>query len=235
VLPVGVFMVGHFWTNAKALAGQGSYDGAVADIHHMPYLPVLEAGILVPLAFHALYGVKLALDGRPNVGVYTHSRNWMYTLQRVTGVVALLFILFHLYEYRWQVSQGAMVPSAFYPTLCAHLSSTSGGIPLLALTYVLGVAACSFHFANGLWGFCASWGLAPSRASQRIAGLACGLIGVLVFVLGANTTLYFATGSRFFVPSSPRHDPATQPHSCADLPGPARAVSFFSPPKVTTP
>lgn len=235
VVPVGGFMVVHLWTNAKALGGQGPFDAAVADIHHMPYLPVLEAGILAPLVFHALYGVKLALEGRPNVGVYTHSRNWMYTLQRVTGVVALLFIGFHLYEYRVQSGLGLMAPSAFYPTLCAHLSSTTSGVPLIALAYVLGLAACVFHFANGLWGFCASWGLTPSRASQRRAGLAFGLIGVLVFLLGANTTLYFATGSRFFVPSSPSQDPAAQPHSCADLPGPARAVSFFSPPKVTTP
>lgn len=222
VVPVGGFMVFHLWTNARALNGQEAFDTAVAEINHMPYLPALEAGILLPLAFHALYGVKLAFEGRPNLGRYGFSRNWMYTLQRVTGLLALLFIIYHLWEFRVQKAIGATTVSAFYPTLCAHLSSTVGGIPLVGLAYLLGIAACVFHFANGLWGFCASWGITQSRAAQRLTAVVFGLLGVIVFLLGANTTLYFATGSRFFLPAA-SHERANQPRSCADLPGPPPA------------
>jgi succinate dehydrogenase/fumarate reductase cytochrome b subunit (b558 family) len=216
VVPVGGFMVFHLWTNAKALSGQQPFDAAVSEINHMAYLPVLEAGILVPLAFHALYGIKLAIDGKPNVGAYGYARNWMYVLQRVTGVLSLLFIGFHLWEYRVQKALGLMQPSAFYPTLSAHLSSTTAGVPLVALVYILGIAAACFHFANGLWGFCASWGILLTRRSQRLAGAVFGAVGVLVFLLGANTTLYFATGSRFFFPSSTSQDAAGQPRSSVD-------------------
>src|SRR5689334_10700853 len=60
VVPVGAFMVFHLWTNAKALGGQEPFDAAVRDISHTPYLPILEWGtILLPLLFHAGYGVKL--------------------------------------------------------------------------------------------------------------------------------------------------------------------------------
>jgi succinate dehydrogenase/fumarate reductase cytochrome b subunit (b558 family) len=217
VLPVGGFMVFHLWTNAKALAGQEPFDHAVGEINDMSYLPFLETTILLPLAFHALYGVKLAIDGRPNVGAYGYSRNWMYVLQRVTGILAFLFIGFHLWEFRVQKGIGQMQPSAFYPTLCAHLSSTVSGVPLIALVYIVGIAAACFHFANGMWGFCASWGITLTRRSQRMSAALFGIVGVLVFVLGANTTLYFATGSRFFLPASSGHDPAGQPRSCADV------------------
>jgi succinate dehydrogenase/fumarate reductase cytochrome b subunit (b558 family) len=197
VVPVGLFLLFHLWTNATALQGQERYDDAVAGIAHMPFVGVIEvAGIFLPLAFHALYGVKIALEGRPNLGNYPHSRNWMYVLQRVTGVVAFLFICFHLYEYWFQKATGRMAAQDFYPTLCANLSSTVAGIPAVALVYLLGIAASVFHFTNGLWGFCFSWGITLSRRAQRISATAFGLAGVVLFFLGANTAIYFATGSR---------------------------------------
>jgi succinate dehydrogenase/fumarate reductase cytochrome b subunit (b558 family) len=197
VAPVGLFLVFHLWTNAKAMQGQQRFDDAVGDISHMPYLVLMEAGILLPLLFHAGYGVKLALDGRHNVGRYGYSRNWMYTMQRVTGLLAFAFICFHLYEYWAQKVLGRMESQDFYPALCASMSSTVSGIPVIALVYVLGIAASTFHFANGLWGFCFSWGITVSRRSQRLSATVFGLVGLAVFLLGANTAIYFATGSRF--------------------------------------
>ena len=197
VLPVGGFLVFHLWTNAKALQGQEQFDHAVGDISHMPYLPVLEIGILAPLLFHALYGVKLALEGKPNTGSYTFSRNWMYTLQRVTGILAFAFICFHLYEYWLPKTLGRVTTEQFYPMLCANMASTWHSVPIIALIYILGIAASTFHFANGLWGFCFSWGITVSKRSQQMAATVFGLVGLAVFLLGANTAIYFATDSVF--------------------------------------
>ena len=198
VLPVGGFLVFHLWTNAKALQGQERFDGAVAEISHMPYLPLLEVGILLPLAFHAIYGVKLAFEARLNVGKYPYSRNWMYTMQRATGLLAFAFICFHLYEYWWQKVAGKMAADQFYPTLCEKMSSVVGGVPVIALVYLVGIAASVFHFANGLWGFCFSWGITVSRRSQMMAAVVFGVLGIVVFLLGANTVFYFARGATLF-------------------------------------
>jgi succinate dehydrogenase / fumarate reductase, cytochrome b subunit len=221
-LPVGGFLLFHFWTNAKALQGQERFDAAVAEISHMPYLPVLELGLVIlPLAFHALYGVKLVLEGKPNVGSYTFSRNWMYTLQRTTGVLAFAFIGFHLWEYWGQKWLGRMSPEEFYPRLCANMASTVGGVPAVALVYILGVAASVFHFANGLWGFCFSWGVTVSRRAQQTAAIVFGLAGLLVFLLGANTAIYFATGAALPGTASAADAGA---RTCADIaPAAARA------------
>jgi succinate dehydrogenase/fumarate reductase cytochrome b subunit (b558 family) len=219
VVPVGGFMVFHLWTNAKATQGQESFDAAVRDISHLPFVTVVEfALILLPLAFHMLDGIWLALSGKPNVGRYTYSRNWMYTLQRVSGLIAAVFIVLHLKDYWYPKMAGTMEPSQFYPALCANMSATTKGVPIAALWYVFGIAACVFHFANGLWGFCFSWGITVSRRSQRMAATVFGLVGLVVFFIGANTAIYFATGesvpdmaSRLFG----REVPAQQ--SCRDV------------------
>jgi succinate dehydrogenase / fumarate reductase, cytochrome b subunit len=78
--------------------------------------------------------------------------------------------------------------------LCEQMSSTMGGVPVIALVYILGIAACVYHFANGLWGFCFSWGITISKRSQQMAAWVFGVVGALVFFLGANTIIHFATG-----------------------------------------
>jgi succinate dehydrogenase/fumarate reductase cytochrome b subunit (b558 family) len=217
IFPVGVFLVSHLFTNAKALKGQTSFDHAVADINHLPLLPLLEIfGIFVPLAFHALYGVKLAFEGRVNVARYPYSRNVLYTLQRATGLVAFAFIGWHLWEFRIQKLLGRMSADAFYPTLEAHLSSTYGGFPVLAVVYLVGIAASVVHFANGLFTFCFSWGICVTRRSQRLFAMAFALLGLLVFVMGAQTALYFATGAQFPGAPDPNSSPTFEQCSVVD-------------------
>jgi succinate dehydrogenase/fumarate reductase cytochrome b subunit (b558 family) len=214
IVPVGAFMCFHLWENARALSGREQFDAAVGEINHMPYLPVLEWGlILLPLLFHAGYGVRIALEGKPNVGRYAYNRNWMYTLQRITGLLAFAFIGFHLYEYWGHKLTGALAPQDFYPALCANMSSTMGSVPVVALIYVVGIAACVFHFANGLWGFCFSWGIVVSRRSQRMAAAAFGVLGLVVLLLGELTAIYFATGWRLPLLGSA----ASGSRTCADI------------------
>lgn len=197
---MGVFFVEHLWTNSKALQGEDAFTRAVFDIQALPYLPLIEIfGIFVPLAFHAIYGVVLALSAKPNVRAYRYARNWLYVLQRTSGLVAFAFIGYHLYEYRIQKWLFGMRSDAFYGALSAHLSGTAISVPWLALFYLIGVLATSFHFANGLWGVLFSWGVTVTRAAQRRSAYACAALGLLLFLLGANTVLYFATGSRFYV------------------------------------
>lgn len=215
-LPVGGFLLFHLWTNSFALQGQAEFDDAVADISHLPYLALLEIGlVMAPLLFHALYGIKLSLEARPNVGSYPTSRNWMYTMQRVTGIVAFLFIGFHLYEYWLPKWLGTMAAEDFFPALCANMSSTVGGFPVTAVVYTVGIAASVLHFANGLWGFCFSWGITVSRRSQRMAATVFGLFALVLFLLGFNTVLYFASGSEIALFGTAAADSEAGARTCA--------------------
>lgn len=218
VVPLGLFAVLHLWTQSHGLWGQARYDEAILDRQKLPYLPILEiAGVLLPLAFHGIFGVYLTLSSRSNVGVYPFNRNWMYVAQRLSGVATLAFVVWHIGQYWVPKYRAELAPSAYYPTLCADLSATHGGVPLIALAYVLGVAATVFHLANGLWGFCFSWGITVSRRAQRISATVFGIAGLLLFFLGANTAIYFATGSRVAVFGVPVGSPETLARTCTDI------------------
>ncbi len=216
VLPVGAFLVEHLWTNASALRGQASFDGAVDEIQKIPALGVIEVfGILLPLAFHAGYGVVLMREAEPNVDRYPLGKNWLYVAQRVTGVITLLFVLWHLWEIRVQKWLFGMATHSFFPVLSAHLSSTWHGVPLLSLFYLIGVGSAVFHFANGLWGFAASWGLVTTRAAMARVRVAGAALGVLMFLVGEATVLYFATGSSPFGEPPPAAAPCTSASAAA--------------------
>jgi succinate dehydrogenase / fumarate reductase cytochrome b subunit len=78
--------------------GPEHFNDDVAFIHSLPALRMMEIfGIWLPIAFHAALGVHFTIKGaKPNASAYPYGSNWRYTLQRVTRIVALLFIFLHL-------------------------------------------------------------------------------------------------------------------------------------------
>lgn len=207
VLPVGVFLVVHLWTNASALGGREPFDHAVDEIQKLPFLPLVEVvGVILPLAFHALFGVYLATRGSANVTRYSHARNWAYVFQRVTGGVAFLFVLAHLWELRIQKWLFGMSHHAFFDTLVSHLGSVRFGLPLTAIFYLLGIGASVFHLANGLVTFTMTWGLVTSRRAQGRLALVAAAFGTILFLVGAGTVVSLSTGS-VIPPASPREAP----------------------------
>jgi len=219
VVPLGVFLVMHLATTSHAVQGQAKFETALRESRGSPYTLVAQiVFVLLPLSFHALYGIKLSLEPRHNTGAYPHSRNWMYVAQRLTGILALAFIVWHVMELWLPSARGELVEENVYPTLCQDLSATRFGLPLPALGYVFGIAATVFHFANGLWGFCVSYGITTSRRAQRLSATVFGVAGVALFMVGANTAIYFATGARiavFGVPAGARTAQLTK--TCADF------------------
>lgn len=226
MIPVGGFLVLHLWTNTAALAGPVSYARAVDEIQAIPGLVMLEIfGIYLPLAFHALYGVKLAFAGRANVNHYPYNRNYLYLMQRVTGVLAFVFIAYHLWEYRIQKWIGDMHPHSFYDVLTVRLSTVSSvqlgvlvpAIPHVAILYTLGIFACVFHFANGIVGFVLSWGIVVSRRATRLVSWLAVAVGVALFAMGYSTVVFFATGTKLPLGADGDHaEPCPVPPALVD-------------------
>jgi succinate dehydrogenase / fumarate reductase cytochrome b subunit len=57
------------------------------------FLFVEIGGIFIPLIYHAVYGLVITAEARPNNLAYPYPRNWFYTIQRVTGIILFFFIL----------------------------------------------------------------------------------------------------------------------------------------------
>jgi succinate dehydrogenase / fumarate reductase cytochrome b subunit len=183
-----VFLVAHLWTNLRAVYGRDAFNHAVGEIQAMPLLAYVEVfGILLPLAFHALYGLVIAARGSANVATYGYTRNWMYLLQRLTGVLAVGFIALHLWQYRVQKLLGAMQWAEFYGALGRDLAA-----PGMFAVYLLGLTASVFHFANGLWLFANTWGLTTSARAMRRAAALCAAGGFVLWALGFDILLHFS-------------------------------------------
>jgi succinate dehydrogenase/fumarate reductase cytochrome b subunit (b558 family) len=188
VVPLGIFLAEHLLTNATALWGRASFDRAVDRIQRAPGLVWLEAlGIALPLSFHALYGIAIARNARPNVGRYPYGANWLFVLQRVTGVLAFAFVLAHLWHFRVAKARGTLDVSQFY----AEIDRTFAQPAMFAL-YLAGLTAVVFHFANGLRTACETWGISSTDRARKTAAIAALVVGLSLWGLGVDTMYHFA-------------------------------------------
>src|ERR671916_577639 len=80
IVPIGAFLLEHLYTNSKAAhptAGPQQFNKAVEDLQAIPYILLLEIGfIFIPLLYHAIYGMVITLEARPNNLNYPYPRNW---------------------------------------------------------------------------------------------------------------------------------------------------------------
>ena len=192
VFPIAVFMLAELWVHAKAVSSPEAHREALETVAPLHALWL----VIVPLSFHAGYGVLLAVRPKYNVVRYPLSRNWFYVLQRVSGLVAVAFIALHAALVWWPRERGAIAASELHAALVRLLSATYWQVPWMAFVYILGLAACTLHLACGLWTFSIRWGLAVSKRARGRSGAIAVLIGLAMFAIGARTVLYLATGWR---------------------------------------
>ncbi|HEY1960433.1 MAG TPA: succinate dehydrogenase [Polyangiaceae bacterium] len=191
VIPLGFFLLAHTWANASALRGQEAYVHTVDALTHLPLLVVLEILLVwIPLAYHAIYGLWLLRTALPAQAPY--SRRLAVT-NRVSAIVALAFIVWHVWAYRVAAARG-LDPHAFYATLAWHLSSTWHAFPVRAVLYLVGLAATIFHFALGAWGYGVTSGFLATKREKRRAAFGALALGTLLFVVSSATVVSLATG-----------------------------------------
>ncbi len=188
LLPVGAFLMFHLWENSQSRFGADHYNGEVVGfLQGMNYLPVLEIFVIaLPLLFHAGYGLVIAAQGRPEVGRYHYARNWLYWLQRVSGIGILLFLLIHVWLTRVQTMLDPAIRDNLYAYMQALLSQ-----PWMFAFYLVGLLLSVLHLANGLWSMSIVWGLTTSAAAQRRMGFASAAIGLLLAAIGIHGLIGF--------------------------------------------
>lgn len=196
LVPVGGYMVIHLAVNASVINGEASFQSNVANIHKFgALLPLLEwTLIFIPILFHAIVGMFIVAGSLPNTHNYGYEANVRYTLQRVTGVLAFFFIGLHVFHMHgwfhnaWWVEYvvGPFGGGQFKP----YNATSTAGIALQPITvatvYIVGIVACVYHLANGIWTMGITWGLWTSPAAQRRALGVCSAFGVLLGIVGLS-------------------------------------------------
>ncbi|MCK0473584.1 succinate dehydrogenase cytochrome b558 subunit [Halalkalibacter sp. APA_J-10(15)] len=184
VIPIGIFLIQHFVVNHFATRGASAFNQAAHFMENLPFRYFLEIFVIfVPLLYHAIYGVYIAFQAKNNTSHYGFFRNWMFRIQRWSGVFLLIWITWHVWETRIQAALGAEVNF----DMMANIFSN----PFMIAFYIVGVLAATFHFANGLWSFAVSWGITVTPRSQKIATyVTMGIFFALTFV-GIRAILAF--------------------------------------------
>ncbi|MGC3998393.1 MAG: hypothetical protein QM767_13330 [Anaeromyxobacter sp.] len=190
IVPVGAFLLFHLFENTKLWTSPAAYETSIRhlwDIAPRPLFYAIEVGLLaVPILFHALYGFWIWYQGESNTGSYGYLRNWMYTAQRWSGLIAFAYMAFHVWQLRI-MPDGALALARPDEASLTTFGQVARAITPIGSTlfYLVGGIAAAFHFGNGLFGFAYSWGLAVGRkAQQRVETL-----GLIVFVVLAAAVI----------------------------------------------
>lgn len=180
VIPLGLFFIEHALTNYSAFeGGPEGFKDAVNLLNSLPLVFFLELFFIwLPIAFHGVYGLYLAFTSDLNVNRYSYGRNWAFALQRITGVITFIFVIWHVWTTRVQIALG----NTTHEELGNHMHGIVSN-PVYFTFFIIGVLAASFHFANGLWAFLVSWGITVGPRAQRVSSNICMGIFVIVTAL----------------------------------------------------
>lgn len=184
VIPIGAFLIVHLTVNWFATRSAEEYNQAASFMESLPFRYAMEAFfIFIPIILHAVYGLYIAFQARNNTSKYSYFRNWMFRLQRISGVLVLIFVTWHVWETRIAAAFGAEVNFQMMEDIVSN--------PAALIAYIIGITATTFHFANGLWSFGVTWGITITSKSQRISGyVTLGVFLALTFV-GIRSILAF--------------------------------------------
>ena len=196
LVPVGAYMCVHLLTNASLVGGADVFQKNVFTIHSLPFLPVSEwTFIFLPIIFHAVAGVWISRNGKSNLQQYRLAGNRRYTWQRITAYIAIVFIFTHVFHLHgwfqndWWLQNIAnpLGMARFRPYNAASSLATALGGFIWPVFYAIGVLACTFHLANGVWTAGITWGIWLTPKSQRRASIACTLFGLFIGAAGLSS------------------------------------------------
>ena len=179
----GGYIVVHLLINASLIQGGDVFQKQVDKIHSLPFLLGVEwAFIFLPIIYHTVYGIWITFTGQPNAGHYGYAKNWFYLWQRISAMVIVAFMIFHVLGMKGFFGHTlSFDPEHARDTAARHIMAHWS---VAYLIYPLGILASSYHLANGFWTAAITWGLTISAAAQRRWGFVC--VGIFALTLGCG-------------------------------------------------
>lgn len=180
----GLYVAFHLFINATIVQGGHVYQAQVDKIHALPFLIAVEwATIYLPILFHGVYGTWIIFTGQPNNGSYPFFQNGLYLFQRISAIILIAFIAFHIISMKgWLGHTLAFDPRNATQTV---ISGIDAHWFVAWIVYPIGIIAACFHTANGFWTAGVSWGLTISAASRRRWAAICVIVFFGMLIAGA--------------------------------------------------
>ena len=195
----GLIMIGyllaHMYGNLKVFAGRDSFDSYA---HHLrtlgePILPpsgvlwILRVVLIVAVVAHAYAafslwsrartargGAKRYYSTQGKLGV---QRSYSSFTLRWGGIIILLFVIYHLLHFTWQViTPGGASPSPYERVVNGF------SIWWVVLSYTVAMIAVGMHLRHGTWSALTTLGANTSAAARRRLNLAAYIVAGLVTI-----------------------------------------------------
>ena len=185
VVPLTAYYLLMLALYSLAIGGAAPFDRAMGIVRAFPLTTPLEVVFVgLPLVFYALMGLVLVYRSSANVVAYGAYRNWIYFLWRLTGLAALVVVVYNVGSTRIVLAaRGQIVTFEF---MRQHLA------PLWAkVFYMVGIVAIAFHLSMGCADMLTTWGITQSRRSQYAAQIAAWIMTVVLTLWGMWILLSF--------------------------------------------
>jgi succinate dehydrogenase / fumarate reductase cytochrome b subunit len=171
----------------------------------VPFFPrtvtlwLLRIGLIAAFVFHihAAYGLTRINRQARAAGCYISKRDYQAAnaasrSMRYTGVVILLFLIFHLADLTWGTVNPDFVRGDVYRNLVASFER-----PAVSAIYIVANIALGLHLFHGAWSMFQSLGLNNPRWNSWRRGFAVGFaaivtVGNLTFPIAALTGIISA-------------------------------------------
>jgi len=192
VLPLLGYVLFHVGETAVAPAGSRRFAETVTGIDGGAVAVTLETVIiLVPLFLHAALGIHVTIRERhPLPGGYPS--DGLRRLQRLTGMVVLLFLVAHV-GHTWTAKLAGLDGRALYDRLMGSV-----GQPVFLVIYAVGITAVAMHIAQGVGSFAVTWRIVRTAGGRRAARGVGVLLALSVWLVALNTLSHFAVGRAVF-------------------------------------
>jgi succinate dehydrogenase/fumarate reductase cytochrome b subunit len=217
---LGAFLLLHLSVNALGL-WPARFQTAVSFIDGFGIaLPSLEIILVLTLAIHIAFGLRTLRREKLIFDVKKHHRgsDLRYWLQRVTAVILLVFLAFHLATmHRWGLhllyqmthwpwvkryaAGGLFEPQRAWASISEaqwHFWDQHAANPanlLIAELYLLGIAAAVYHLANGAATGAEVLGLATTTRRKKRLWLVCTSAGSILAAIAMAGWYAFAPGA----------------------------------------
>ena len=162
------FLAGHLAGNLTIYAGKDAFNSYAEHLHSLgPLLTLAEIGLLFFAAVHILTGAFLfyqnfkARPVRYSVNKRAGGRTLGSSTMPYTGVILLLFIIFHLLNFYFVDKTN---------TTIFQIVSNSFAKPGYVFIYTFAIIVAAIHVSHGLWSACQTLGANHPKYSPFIRG-----------------------------------------------------------------
>jgi succinate dehydrogenase / fumarate reductase cytochrome b subunit len=210
------FVLVHLIGNLKVYLSKDElnlYGEALRDIpgHLLPrtvLLWTIRIGLILAFVFHIHSAYSLTvMNRRARPQTYKSKRDyiaasWASRTMRWTGVIVLLYVLFHLADLTWGSANPEFVRGDPYNNLIYSMQR-----PVVAGIYILATIALGFHLLHGAWSLFQSLGINNPKYNGARRQFAIAFMAIIVL---GNISFPIAVQAHLIEPACPHTDPVAE-------------------------